>query len=149
MLTTTAAISQTDHAQVCLWLRVLAVSGVEVPWELVQHLSAHESIETLSLSTLRDLIAVMEANESHTGPEDYAAMSCHLLSKLSAIFMNTPGAFEPVQVETDTLHHGLLLVLKAYGVPDEDTQATSLSNANNEHMDPVRAAEYVRRIDCS
>lgn len=96
-----------------------------VPWEIYQHYTGN--MVQPALSTLRDLIAIVSANESHAEVTDYAAICCQLLGQLASSLVSGAGITEPMEVEADVLRHGLLLVLKAYGTPDEDIEKTGLS----------------------
>jgi hypothetical protein len=114
--------SDEDHGRVCLWNRVLALSGVPIAWEVFQHLFAHDG---LNLPTLRDLIAIVGANVSPIEVKDYASICCQLFGQLAMRLTTT--AIEPAEIEADALHHGLLLVLRAYGTPEEDLEGTTLA----------------------
>lgn len=117
-------VSGEDHARVCVWTRVLAVSGVRVPWELYQHLNTHAQP---SLSTLRDLIAIVAANGSPAEIKDYAEICNQLFVQLASILVGNASCIGPTDLEAEALQQALLLMLKAYGAPDEDIASSSLT----------------------
>lgn len=95
-----------------------------VPWEIYQHLTVN--LRRSALSTLRDLVAIVGANESHAEVTDYATICCQLFGQLASSLNGETDSAQPTEVEAEALRHGLLLVLKAYGTPDQGIDMTAL-----------------------
>ena len=80
-----------------------------------------------SLPTLRNLIAVLGASEGPVEVKEYAGKCCQLFEQLASSLAGGSSDDWPVELEIEALHQGLLVVLKAYGTPEEDIELTSLA----------------------
>jgi len=109
--------------QVCLWMRVLTVSGVEVPWEMMSHLIENIGSDRPALEAIADLIHASESNTATIPAESYAVLCCQLFglfcSALDSVDSDKGG-------QGGVVRHALCLLLKAYGVSLEDINASCL-----------------------
>lgn len=64
---------------------------------------------------------------------DYAEICCQLFELLTSSLVDNVNVIEPTEIENDAMRRGLLLVLKAYGTPDDDIDLTSLANSVTGH----------------
>lgn len=84
-------------------------------------------MSTHSLSTLRDHVAILEGNGGSVDVKDYAAKCCQLFGRIVSALTGNDASGGQSELQSETIHHGLLLVLKAYGTPEEDIELTSLA----------------------
>jgi len=109
--------------QVCLWMRVLTASGVEVPWEMMSHLIENIGSDRPALEAIADLIHASESNTATIPAESYAALCCQLFG----LFCSPLDDMDPDEAgQEGNARHALCLLLKAYGVSLDDINASCL-----------------------
>jgi len=96
---------------VCLWMRVLTISGVEVPWEMISHITGSKSP---SLDAIVDLVHAVGSNKAAIPAESYAELCCEVFGQFCSA-LDTADTIPGHSIE-----HALQLILKAYGVLPED-----------------------------
>jgi hypothetical protein len=107
--------------RVCLWMRVFTVSGVEVPWEMMSHITGSDST---SLEAIVDLIHAVGSNNASIPAESYAELCCEVFGQFCSA-LDTAG-----DIPQKCIEHALQLILKAYGVlPDDVASLVPSSNA--------------------
>lgn len=68
----TSSESTQGFERVCTWMRVLAFSGVEIPWELLQSLVDLGTAMECSMEARLDLIIAVDANAAYMDSADFA-----------------------------------------------------------------------------
>jgi hypothetical protein len=105
--------------RVCLWMRVFTVSGVEVPWEMMSHITGTNSP---SLEAVIDLVHAVGSNNASIPAESYAELCCEVLGQFCSALDTADD------IDRDSIVHALQLILKAYGVlPEIITSLVSTS----------------------
>lgn len=110
-----------------MWIRTFSVSGVSVPWELMQHLMDQE--DQLSLHNIKDLIVAAVNNDSQSGADLFKQIACDLFDAIAVALLGAERGNQSAEDEEEALSQALHLVLKAYGVLEQDIQASSLAGA--------------------
>lgn len=112
--------------EACLWMRVLAVSEVEMPWDLVSSLVGPIKSTYMGLPTLQDMLVAVSHNKTPLSVINYAEI-CNAIFRQLALKLKTKS--NPDEDQQTTLLQSLRLVLKAYGAPAEEIAATSLATS--------------------
>jgi len=107
--------------QVCLWMRVLTASGVEVPWEMMSHLIENSGADWPALEAIVDLIHASESNTAPIPAESYAALCCQLFGLFCSAVDNVDS---DKGCQEEIARHALCLLLKAYDVSLDDINAS-------------------------
>ncbi|KAK4689023.1 hypothetical protein P7C73_g1090, partial [Tremellales sp. Uapishka_1] len=107
--------------RVCRWIRVLAFSGVEVPWSTLTELIELQGFSRSSVEARLDLVIAVHANGCDIQPEPFAKLCCAMFVGLSKGLLGRSSA-----TELELLRRSLLLVLRSHGVPMEHVSLSSL-----------------------
>ena len=92
-------------------MRVLTISGVEVPWEMISHITGSKSP---SLDAIVDLVHAVGSNKAAIPAESYAELCCEVFGQFCSA-LDTADTIPGHSIE-----QALQLILKAYGVLPED-----------------------------
>ena len=85
--------------RVSRWMRVLAFSGVEIPWPVLTGLiNQQTSTKTSDLARL-DLIIAVNANGAPIDPRQFAQLSCQMYVNLARDVANRPDQTAPTTEE--------------------------------------------------
>lgn len=104
------------------------MSGVDIPSEVFEHLVDGQTPKATSVLPLYDLtVALRAAMSTQTNTAGYTDMCCELLRQTTSMLSQDSRPVASTQDESDALRHGLLLVLKAYGVSDDDISQSSIA----------------------
>lgn len=114
-------------AKVCLWLRVLTTSSVEVPWEVLSHVVDLVKSQRLGLEAVSDLVSAVGSNTASIPAESYAELCCDMFGHLCVTIEHEIEGHE-LDLAESCVRQGLLLVLKAYGVSPNEIKSTSLGS---------------------
>jgi hypothetical protein len=114
----------------------MAVSEVEIPWEVMSYLVDLVKTSDTNLATLQDLLVATTQNTTHLSADRFAGISGDLLQHLvrSIIELGTG----PSAIKHEVFLQGLRMLLKAYGVPAEDVAATSLGYGIEDKATTIR-----------
>jgi len=92
-------------------MRVFTVSGVEVPWEMMSHITGSSSP---SLEAIVDLLHAVGSNNASIPAESYAELCCEVFGQFCSALDTADDTRD------DSVEHALRLILKAYGVLPDD-----------------------------
>ncbi|WVR06582.1 hypothetical protein IAU60_003614 [Kwoniella sp. DSM 27419] len=123
--------------RVCRWMRVLAYSGVEIPWPTLLDLVELQSNTQSGLDSKLDLIIAVGANGSPIEPEDFARLCDKIAMSLFEDCTRTSGDRELSSSELDLIRQAVLLLLRAYGVPLDQIMRTSLGTSDMQEKQPA------------
>lgn len=117
--------------RVCRWLRVLACSGVEVPWESITALMDLDSLARLNDTARFDLVVASSANTTPIALEAHAELVSRVFANIVSSIDErhsdpSAPAPEPSKQEVDMLRTGMLSLLRAYEVTSEDIADSAL-----------------------
>ncbi|CAK9780474.1 hypothetical protein CC85DRAFT_283464 [Cutaneotrichosporon oleaginosum] len=120
--------------RVCRWLRVLACSGVEVPWESLTALMDLDSLAQIGEESRSDLVLAAGVNSAPIAHDAHAEL-------LSRLFANVVESLHkqqrddigdeiqaPSDIELDMLRTGMVAILRAYEVKVSDIETSALHN---------------------
>lgn len=133
--------------RVCRWLRVLACSGVEVPWESITALVDLDSLAHLSDTARFDLVMATSANTTPIAIDAHAHLTSHVFASMveSIEYRHANGdgtaAPEPNKEEIDMLRTSMLALLRAYEVTDDDIADSALHTTST----PRQIASHARK----
>lgn len=133
--------------RVCRWLRVLACSGVEVPWESITALMDLDSLARLSDTARFYLVMATSANTTSIAIDAHAQLASHVFANMVASIEyrhehhSDAATAEPHQEEIDMLRTSMLALLRAYEVTDDDIADSALRIENT----PRQIASHARK----
>jgi hypothetical protein len=114
----------------------MAVSEVEIPWEVMSYLVDLVKTSDTSLPTLHNLLVATTQNTTHLSPDRFAEICSDLLQHLVRSIVDLGTG--PSAIKHDVFLQGLRMLLKAYGVPVEDVAATSLGSGIEDKATTIR-----------
>jgi hypothetical protein len=121
-------------AKVCLWLRILTFSGVEVPWEMISHAIESVKCGVIPLEAVDDLLHAVGNNTTSIPAERLAELSCEMFCHLCSVSNKDKAQdSETMTIKSNSIRHGLVLVLKAHGVPIEEINSLSPNDGDVNH----------------
>jgi hypothetical protein len=100
-------------------MRVFTISGVEVPWEMMSHITGTNSS---SLEAIVDLVYAVGSNNAAIPAESYAELCCEVFSQFCSALEIADD------IPENSIEHALRLILKAYGVLPDDIASLIPSN---------------------
>jgi hypothetical protein len=114
----------------------MAVSEVEIPWEVMSYLVDLIKTSDTNLATLQDLLVATTQNTTHLSADRFAEICSDLLQHLvrSIVELGTG----PSAIKYEVFLQGLRMLLKAYGVPAEEVAATSLESGIEDRATTIR-----------
>lgn len=115
--------------RVCQWLRVLACSGVEVPWPCIAEVLNAASTDNSSIEARSDLVTTIHVNATVIDSDQFAAMCNKLLADSVSTLISrrhVESRSMPSPDELDLLCSCMTTLLRAYGTLPEDITDTSL-----------------------
>lgn len=133
-IATMAANDPQDLDRACLWLRVLAVSGVEIPWETLQHMVDSQLASFSGWQSTLDIVIALESNTASTEPKAFADLCSNLVTSLAGTILDS---LEEEVDASDVLTPALRATLKAYGVSQIDLKDSVFSSQNGQSAEPT------------
>lgn len=123
----TMALGVAGHQRVCRWVRVLASSGITIPWDILSGLVDTQTSLSVSLKAKLELVIALSSSTeqieiSHGRFADVCAQQ--LMNVTSELIGQSLR--QPTEDEKDLLRRALLLILRAYGVSDNDIAESAL-----------------------
>jgi hypothetical protein len=101
-------------------MRVFTISGVDVPWEMMSHITG---TNPPSLEAVVDLVHAVGSNNASIPAESYAELCCEVFGQFCSA-LDTADTIPGHSIE-----NALQLILKAYGVlPDDIGSLVPTSN---------------------
>ncbi|ORY30604.1 hypothetical protein BCR39DRAFT_529130 [Naematelia encephala] len=142
MAASTSADAVGGLNRVCRWMRVLAFSGVEIPWPTLTALVDKQTRSNSSDEARLDLVIAVNGNASFIEPERFAILC-------SQMFVNLVVGESSVTTPADTLRldlmrQSLLLILRAFGVMLDDLSGTTLETPNMKERQPASLSKRRR-----
>ena len=107
------------------WMRVMAVSGVAIPWSLLDDV-VNVLSSTSSAMARRDLIIALNANSAPVELAKQAKMLSRTFVDLATSITSGMDGFPSSTVEDESLQHCMLGLLRIYGVQQAEIDATSI-----------------------
>jgi hypothetical protein len=92
-------------------MRVFTISGVDVPWETMSHITG---TNPPSLEAVVDLVHAVGSNNASIPAESYAELCCEVFGQFCSALDTADD------IDGDSILHAPQLILKAYGVLPED-----------------------------
>lgn len=83
---------QEGIARVCKWLRVLAFSGVEIPWAMLTAIIDTSTHSHRNLDSTLDLVIAVNANAAWIDPTDFAKLCCKMFVDVVTFSISGPSA---------------------------------------------------------
>lgn len=124
----------------CRWLRVLACSGVDVPWESLTALLDLNNLGQLSDDARLDLVLAASVNSTPIAHDAHAELISRLFANVVASIEErqrdniASGALAPKDEEIDMLRTGMIAILRAYEVKAGDVATSALHNESTERQ---------------
>ncbi|GMK53787.1 hypothetical protein CspeluHIS016_0103730 [Cutaneotrichosporon spelunceum] len=123
--------------RVCRWLRVLACSGVEVPWESITAVLDLGNLSQLNGQAQFDLVLAASVNSTPIAHDAHAEFLSRLFANVVASIERlrqsdgpARGTTVPSEEEIDMLRTSMVAILRAYEVKTDDIVASALHNEN-------------------
>ncbi|BEJ14085.1 hypothetical protein CspHIS471_0312590 [Cutaneotrichosporon sp. HIS471] len=122
--------------RVCRWLRVLACSGVDVPWESLTAVVDIDNLNQLNDEARFDIVLAASVNSTPIAHDAHAEFLSRLFANVVASIEDlqsdsvASGNTGPSEEEIDMLRTGMVAILRAYEVKTEDITASALHNEN-------------------